>query len=691
MTAFILSSAIAFSLYQLLAFTKWPPTRTSFHFYGSTLTFTEKTANTAINVIRVLIVAALLLFILTIHDFASPADVLEKYAKYEINIVFGFVFGPLAAIWVNSVVLHNANDALTAGQILSVIALALLFILGATGNETSKLISNYAHHLSSVKVAGAELSFTSKEPSNRDRLSSTGVPGSGESGSDNSGSNASGGLFNLSVLAFIIDHDSQYLTTLFLPKGSPNSAVDDLTKAHDFVNKSVGPPLSCLYGWYQQTGDSGPVNKYLMQYAALFRQLEALNQQASAPEDAKDPAGRRAQEAQRMKEITVDFVHTGLTMALDIALSTAQSAVLDQCHDWFQLYSCPPEQPTSADNPIGPVPQCLRDRLAQFASSPQGPSTGEVGERINELTNGLADFVKPSANVKGEQRGLEALPYFALARASLMSQLDQHEAAAAILHDWLQKRNKAEADLIPQIKEEWLTLRARSMLATYVEEWLDDGEATPTTIVQTKHLDNLRITRDGLKRRLLKADFFQRIDASCQTKCELTLKRPADCETMESPERLKLLRSLYSSYATMEYTYVHRALAHPDYREQFAETTNEEARRLISLDMSCGARDTGQEAVYAQSLLGFAENAVSYAIVRSEKDDEDTQKNRLGEAEHVVKFALEVIDQKAREDQERGTKSFLELIKPTFAVQTQELLKKQLVKIQQTRKQLDLE
>lgn len=56
-----------------------------------------------------------------------------------------------------------------------------------------------------------------------------------------------------------------------------------------------------------------------------------------------------------------------------------------------------------------------------------------------------------------------------------------------------------------------------------------------------------------------------------------------------------------------------------------------------------------------------------------------------------MKFALEVIDQKAREDQERGTKSFLELIKPTFAVQTQELLKKQLVKIQQTRKQLDLE
>ena len=45
--------------------------------------------------------------------------------------------------------------------------------------------------------------------------------------------------------------------------------------------------------------------------------------------------------------------------------------------------------------------------------------------------------------------------------------------------------------------------------------------------------------------------------------------------------------------------------------------------------MSCGARDPAQSAVYAQSLLGFAENAVSYTILRSEKDDEDTQKKRL--------------------------------------------------------------
>ncbi len=681
MTAFILSSAIAFSLYQLLAFTRWPPTMTSFHFGSTTLAFSAKTAHTAINLIRILIVLAILLLVVAIHNFAVPADTL---AKYEVNVLIGFVFGPLAAIWVNSVVLHNANEALTAGQILSVIALALLFILGATGKETSKLISDYAHHLSSVKLAGAEVSFSSNEQGKRDRLASTPPPGAESAGSTSSG------LANLSVLAFIIDRDSQYLTTLFTKKGNPQPPVDDLTKAHDFVAMSVGPPLACLFGWYQQTGDSGPVNKYLQQYAASFRQLEALNQQVSAPEDANDPPGRRAQEVQRIKEITADFVHTGLTMALDIALSTSEPDVLKQCDEWFKVY-CPPEVATSTDNPIGPLPQCLRDGLAQLASPPQDPSTSKAWQRINALSGGLVDFGKPSTNAKGDQRGLEALPYFALARASLMSQLDQHEAAAAILYDWLRRRSRDQPDPILQIKEEWLTLRVRAMLIAYVEEWLGDEEATAATVVQTKHLDNLRITRNGFKRRLLKADFFRKIDASCQTKCELALKRPADCDTEEAPERLALFRSLYTSYATLEYTYIHRALAHPDYQGQFAETINEEARPLLSLDMSCGARDPAQSAVYAQSLLGFAENAVSYTILRSEKDDEDTQKKRLSEAERAVTFGLEVVKEKAGEEQERGSKSYLEQIKPTFAVQTQELLKRQMAKIQQTRKQLDLQ
>lgn len=97
------------------------------------------------------------------------------------------------------------------------------------------------------------------------------------------------------------------------------------------------------------------------------------------------------------------------------------------------------------------------------------------------------------------------------------------------------------------------------------------------------------------------------------------------------------------------------------------------------------------DAVYAQSLLGFAENSVSYATVRAGKDDEDIQKRRLNDAERAVKYGLAVIKETARKDQERTGKNYLELIQPSFAVQIQELLRRQSKKIQQTRKDLELE
>ena len=46
--------------------------------------------------------------------------------------------------------------------------------------------------------------------------------------------------------------------------------------------------------------------------------------------------------------------------------------------------------------------------------------------------------------------------------------------------------SKDQPDPILQIKDEWLTLRVRSMLIAYVEEWLDDEEATAATVVQTE-------------------------------------------------------------------------------------------------------------------------------------------------------------------------------------------------------------
>jgi hypothetical protein len=686
MTAFILSSAIAFALYQLLLFMEWPPAREEFYFYQGKIVLTEAAARVAPKFIRSAIVVAILLFVLTIHHFASPIDAL---VKYEVNIVFGFVFGPLFAIWINSIVVHSANKDLTRGQILAAIGLVLLFFIGALGDETARLIKRYAGNLSSLKVAGTELSFTAKERG--DRLTSTSIAGSkgiatvgestGAAGTFVTGGSA--GLPNLAGLDGIVQRDLDYLSKVF----APAVPVGDLERARDFATASIAAPLSCLFTWFQQTGDLHSLDKYLTAYADAFRQLEALNTQMNSPVGRpSSPDERKIQEA-RLRQISSNFVRNGLTMALDITLSTTQVDVLNQCETWFKVYCPPDDKPAPGDQPIRrlALPQCLQDGLNQFAGPTDTPKTGKVADRIDSLTTGIAQFVTPQA--PAHARGLEMLPYFAIARASLMAQLDQHEAAVAILDDWLHRRTR-EPDPLLQVRDDWFALRVRSTLITYVEEWLEDEDTSAATVVQTEHLENLRATRDSFRSRLLKADFFKKLDTPCQTKCEPAFRRPTECSSDESNEQLKLWGKLYTSYITMEYTYIHRALQHPDYRSKFAETVNDEARRLVNYDLSCGTDQPKPDVVYGQSLLAFVENAVAYAMVRAGTDSDDAQKQRLDEAERAAKLGLEIVDTAATEDQERAGKPYLERIAPSFAVQVQENLKTQLRNIERARKDL---
>jgi hypothetical protein len=139
----------------------------------------------------------------------------------------------------------------------------------------------------------------------------------------------------------------------------------------------------------------------------------------------------------------------------------------------------------------------------------------------------------------------------------------------------------------------------------------------------------------------------------------------------------------------MEYTYIHRAIQHPDYQGKFAETINDEARRLVNFDLSCGAKEPKPEALYGQALLGFAENAVAYSQARAGIDSVETQAKRLDDAERAIRFGLEVVDATAARDQERGDKRYLDRIAPSLAVFVQENLRKQLKEIAQTRKQLE--
>lgn len=626
MTAFILSATIAFALFELLVFVHLPPLRRFIYFCRVTLGLTRPAAEALRRVVQFLIVIVILIGVLTIHEVSSPTSLL---AKYEVNVIIGFIFGPLFAIWINSVAVHRANEDLTRGQIFAAAGLAVLFILGGLGGDGSVLLRKYANNLSSVKLGVAELSFTSKEQGSRDRPASTVLTNTKEgyvAGKSN-------GLPNLANLVLTIERDRRYLTEIFarkLPDPPTSDMPDgDLRSSEAFAESTIARPLQCLSAWFEQTADSGPVDKYLASYGDAFRRLDALNRRVSGPRAAIDPGELES----GLSDLTSDFVQNGLRMALDIALSSATREVLDACKPWFDIY-CPPDEKPASINDGAYHRQCLREALSQFTQSGNAAKTDTVRQRLSYLSRHLEKMIAPQPT---NPRGIETQPYFAIARASLMTQTGQHEAAAAILDGWLRERRQVNmsdetkkhyaSNPLLEIKDEWFAVRIRAMLAAYVEEWLDDEGLRVGTNVRTEHLQNLEETVNGLKSRLLKADFFQTLNKQCPTTCAPIFKRPETCDAQEPNSRLKLWGSLYTSYVTMKYTHIHRALEHPDYARKFAEVVNDEAHRLVNFDMSCGAQYPEREVVYGQSLLGFAENAVAYATFRAKVDDQATQKS----------------------------------------------------------------
>lgn len=685
MTAFILSATIAFALFELLAFTHLPPQPSFVDFCKKYLGLEEPAARALRRGVQLLIVIVILVGVLTIHEVSSPRSLL---ARYEVNVIIGFIFGPLFAIWVNSVAVHNPDKDLTRGQIFAAAGLAVLFVLGSLGGEGSTLLRKYASSVSSVKLGVAELSFASKEQGGRDRPASTVLT------KERYVAGKSNGLANLANLVLTIERDRRYLTEILtrkLPDPPASEMPDgDLRSSEAFADSAIARPLQCLSAWFGQTADSGPVKKYLAGYDDAFRRLDALNRRVFAPGVAIDPGELEF----GLKDLSSDFVQNGLRMALDIALSTTSPDVLGACKPWYDIYCPPDEKPPSIDGDAY-VRQCLREALKQFALANGAAKTNTVQQRLSYLSNHLAKMIAPQP---ANPRGLETQPYFAIARASVMTQAGQHEAAAAILDGWLRERRQVNmsderkaqfaANPLLEIKDEWFAVRIRAMLAAYVEEWLDDEDLRVGTNVRTEHLQNLEETVNGLKSRLLKADFFQTLNKQCPTTCAPIFKRPETCDAQEPNSRLKLWGSLYTSYVTMEYTHIHRALEHPDYARKFAEVVNDEAHRLINFDMSCGAQYPEREVVYGQSLLGFAENAVAYATFRAKVDDQATQKKRLDDAERAVRFGLQIIDDLARIDQERSHKPYLERIEPGFATSVQELLKGQLGKIDRARADL---
>jgi hypothetical protein len=689
MGPFLISSAFGFAVYELAVWVFVSDDRLFWKFGGSVVHLTPETATWLRRGLAVLLVGLTLSLGLLFH---KPFLVREGVLSGE--VILGFFYGPLLAVWINSLIAKPSTEAVGAGQYVAGVGLALLFLVGSVGSQTGDLIQEYAKKVSKIAIGGTEVTFD-RSPSSDSNLLSGSLPLSGDPTTYASSSGAIG-LEYLSQLHMMIDRDIKYLkifAEIELDKDESrlkhvrrdadrlqmSAEIDDkkmkiaavlaaLDKAELFANETIKRPAACLVGWYSVTGDSGAVNKHLAKLADVFKRLPAT------------------ESGQPVDELATEFVEVSFGIAADAVSSVPGLWLGDRCDDLLEQF-CPKAFSHAKERALNDVGQPvgrekrIRDdsQLIPCIRQPQ------AAPRADSLPSDLKDHLLSDLTSFVQKRGWEARPYFALGYASILSQLGQNQAASVVLDRWLNTRF-TRPDQVWKTATDWFDVRARLILANFLEDWIKKEVSPVPTALRNEHIANLESVRSELRGHLQDIDFFHEIEATLDKQASEPLgerlKEPMSCNSHDAYS--DDWRRIFQSYVTGELTYLNALIAHPEYTEHFLERANSVATRLVGMDLSCIPRvpDAPSELVhpiarifYAQILDAFGENAYRYSAIRWKSESAAVRQQRLSDGLQAVDFGLNLIGTIAQKDRERTGAAFLRRIAPSDAVDTEEKLK----------------
>jgi hypothetical protein len=640
MELFIISAAIAFFLYQAAAHARLPAPSDRPDFKLGRFVITVDAASSrawARRIVRGLLVFLLLLCILLVHNLLFPTSII---ARNEVNIVLGFVFGPMFGMWVNSILLSDPAT-LTKGQVAGAIALMFLFIVGSVGKETGSLIERFGSNLNSVKFAGAELSFA--ERARRDLP--TGVVSLG--GPSGTTSETTNGLDYVGHMdEWYLYRDAEFMKVLF--RGADVTSITKiLSDDQKFTSDKIVPPFQCLSEWLRMTSDANAVNVHVTAFARIFRQFKAIEVDALREQAARD------------------FVKQSIAVARDIVEFRLPPSTQKSCEKLVAQF---------CGSNAEPKEKALECIWSASPSEKSDTSSETIDRFVNEFKSGLDRFDRLNAP--------RDRPYFAIAYASMMAQLGQYHAVAAVLDDWIETAMERKRDGRANPYDEMFEFRARLILANLVEEWIrKEADKTPVT-VRNEHLANLRILRAMMRPHLVKESFFSTLfETSERARDPLALSWPGGCALKQADARW--WRDYFELYVWVELTYLQNTIRHPDYDTRFAETTTVQLRQLAALDVSCVLQrpNTPNEAeslkpdsdapaaavnYFAQILSTYGLNAIKYTETRGSSEASEQKKRRLEDAVRATRVGLEAAQYYLDDVKTRKLASRENAARPTF-------------------------
>jgi hypothetical protein len=110
MESFILSTSLAFLIFEALAYTRLPKREEyEFSIGQISIKFGKGSATWARRILQAVLVSAILFFLLILHEIVLPFDVISRNRD---NITLGFFCGPIFGMWLNSIIRHPPEQAL---------------------------------------------------------------------------------------------------------------------------------------------------------------------------------------------------------------------------------------------------------------------------------------------------------------------------------------------------------------------------------------------------------------------------------------------------------------------------------------------------------------------------------------------------------------------------------------------------
>ncbi|WLA39701.1 hypothetical protein QNJ95_43850 [Bradyrhizobium elkanii] len=455
-----------------------------------------------------------------------------------------------------------------------------------------------------------------------------------------------------------------------------------MKSAKAFAEKTIKPATTCLVGWYSITNDAASINRHMAGLADLFKRLPTLEL------------------GQRVNPLATEFVRQLFSIAQEAVNSVPRYVLADKCDDLLVQF-CPEAfievSEQSLDDLGRKRPETKRRQQEDESMLITCLGTHEIAVRSDKSIptfERLEQDLKPYLTQFVENRGWQARPYFALAYASILSQLGQNLAASAVLDDWIHMRSQRPGRPSPvwETAADWFDLRARSILVNFLEVWLRKEGTLAPIAVRDEHIANLDLIRADLKSRLAQVDFFRESSVATgarptnswqdQIKLDAKTRNPESCYSKDL--HIDQWSLMFETYVTAELTYLGAVLEHPDYRERFSEQAATIAASLAGMDLSCIRRDPESErklvhprarTYYAQILDAFGNNAYQYSDTHRQSESASVRRERLTGAINAVEFGLNLIREVSRKERDRNGASFLERIKASDAVEIEEKLK----------------